>query len=129
MKKLIKFIWQLPQNIIGLIILLINIRSLKKYTGYYTVKYLANSGISLGNYIILDDCRVPSLITVQHEQGHQKQSFRLGPLYLIVIGLPSLLGKIYDRLFHKNMTPQERYKWYYSQPWEKWADKLGNVKR
>ena len=64
-----------------------------------------------------------------HEQGHQKQSRYLGWFYLIIIGLPSLLGNIYDRVAHKDWSSKDSIKWYYNQPWEKWADHLGGVKR
>ena len=132
MKRFINFImflWQLPQNIIGLIIIAINFKSVKKRVGYYEVKHLYNCGISLGNFIILDSDVSHILKTVQHECGHRLQSKYLGPLYLIVIGLPSICGNIYDRLFHKYWKYKDRIYWYYNQPWEKWADTLGEVKR
>lgn len=93
----------------------------------YAYKKFFGSGVSLGNYIIVESKSItpsPKLnTTLHHEHGHQIQSRRLGPLYLIVIGLPSLLGNIYSRIFHKSAE------WYYKQPWEAWADKLGGVER
>lgn len=120
----ILYLWQIPQNILGLILLLIykNEKIYHKLNGrffYYTEEML--SGISLGNYIILK--RENRGNDFKHEYGHSIQSRILGPLYLIIIGLPSLLGNIYSRIFNKDD------KWYYNQPWEKWADKLGKVKR
>ena len=53
----------------------------------------------------------------------------LGPLYLIVIGLPSITGNIINRItrmyFRKYYDPN----FYYKQPWEAWADRLGGVDR
>lgn len=133
MKKVLLWLWQLPQNIVG------NICSIgaRTYRKLFTkdkeliVVYFKpwfRSAVSLGNIIIMD-----SLLwdlpfdefdkSLNHEHGHQKQSRMLGPLYLIVIGLPSLLGNIYARIFNKDS------KWYYKQPWEAWADKLGGVER
>ena len=66
---------------------------------------------------------------IRHEQGHQKQSLYLGWLYLIIIGIPSFCGNIFDRLFHRKWDVSKRYDWYFSQPWEKWADELGGVNR
>lgn len=138
-KEILLFIWQFPQNLLGIFILLIKSRSkrmyefiinLEKVTVYYVANF-AGSGISLGRWIIIDK-RIGSnsvTTTVRHEHGHQKQSLYLGWLYLIVIGLPSLCGNIIDRMFHKKWTKARRIKWYYSQPWEKWADKLGGVER
>lgn len=44
------------------------------------------SGITLGNYIIVNNIK-----HLRHELGHTRQSKILGPLYLLVIGLPSLI--------------------------------------
>ena len=142
-KEILLFIWQLPQNLLGIFILLLKTRSkrayefiinLEKVTVYYVAGF-AGSGISLGKWIIIDKRLMTgsgsnsATTTVRHEHGHQKQSLYLGWLYLVVIGLPSLCGNIIDRIFHKKWTRARRIKWYYSQPWEKWADKLGGVKR
>lgn len=93
----------------------------------YTVKHLCNCGISLGKRIIIDSDSKINENTVRHEYGHQRQSLYLGWLYLILIGLPSACGNITDRTLHKKWSIKERNRWYYSQPWEKWADSLGGV--
>ena len=85
------------------------------------------SGISLGNYIIMN--REDKEDGMRHEYGHSIDSRRWGPLYLIVIGLPSILGNIYDRIFHKKWKYSDSCEWYYNQPWEKSADKNGGVDR
>ena len=128
MKKVLLYLWQLPQNLVGWLLTRwskSNIVTVTKdgdeYTVYFYEKFF-NSGISLGDYIILAR-KNRDYKTIRHEHGHQKQSRMLGPLYLIVIGLPSLLGNVYSRIFHKSA------KWYYKQPWEAWADKLGGVER
>lgn len=139
MKRILLYIWQLPQNLVGLFLLGFYkiIGKVSKWTpiadgvNIYLSKHMP-SGISLGNYIIFKDRSpyyYPDILSIQHEYGHHKQSLYLGPLYLLVIGLPSLLGNIWDRLFHKKWDWKKSYKWYYNQPWEKWADKLGGVKR
>lgn len=133
MKEILFYIWQLPQNLLGLILLLIYQKEkiyhkLNGRTFYYTTEM--PSGISLGNYIIMN--REDKEDGMKHEYGHTIQSRYLGWFYLIVIGLPSLLGNIYDRLFHtksRGWTNKESYIWYFNQPWEKWADKLGKVDR
>lgn len=129
---MIDFLLQLPQNLLGLFILLINknnyIRLERKENDnisiyFYIVRHLFNSGICLGRYIIFDFDALTSTSDIKHEYGHQIQSKKYKWLYLFIVGIPSLLGNIYSRIFHKNS------KWYYNQPWEKEADKLGNVKR
>ena len=90
---------------------------------YYSAKYVNNCGVSLGNYIFFDSDRPITKEAIHHERGHQKQSLKYGWLYLFIIGLPSAIGNIYSRLAHKDN------KWYYSQWWERTADKLGGVVR
>lgn len=61
---------------------------------------------------------------LKHEYGHSIQSAILGPLYIPIVGIPSILWC--------NVKPIGR-KWrsgkmsYYDAFQEKWADKLGNV--
>lgn len=149
-KQILLFIWQLPQNIIGVILFLILRKWITKGDIYYflkqnnkedsidhykyigddykTKKYLVvnikNFSISLGNFVFLDKF---NLFTVLHEYGHQKQSKKLGFLYLIFIGLPSITCNIYDRIFHRKWSGKKRIKWYYNLPWEKNANKLSNL--
>lgn len=117
MKAILLYLWQLPQNILGLLFLLLikgeERHSLNGITFYYCWGF--GGGISLGKYIILGDY---SEGDVRHEYGHCLQSLRLGWLYLLVIGLPSLLWAT----FYKGEN-------YYSFYTEKWADKLGGVIR
>lgn len=137
MKQIISYIHQLPQNILGF--LLAKITKASRISSVYKdidiPFYVANrfnknwSGVSLGNYIVFSDYRQAVDNSVKHEHGHQKQSLYLGWLYLLVIGLPSFLGNIYDRITHRKWTVQRRIKWYYRQPWEHSADKLGGVER
>ena len=54
-----------------------------------------------------------------HEYGHSIQSKILGPLYLLVIGLPSI---IWAGLFEKYRNKHKIS--YYSFFTEKWANKL-----
>lgn len=112
---MIKWLWQLPQNLLGLLVILVT-RAKKKGMAYQTMRY--RFGVSLGNYIIFGGYY--SSRDLKHEQGHQKQSLYLGPLYLLVIGLPSAIGNLLHRILWFN---------YYKQPWEAWADKLGGVVR
>ena len=59
-----------------------------------------------------------------HEFGHTLQSKKLGWLYLFVIGLPSIIwAGCFDNYRKKHN------KSYYSFYTERWADRLGGVKR
>lgn len=124
MIKVLFFLWQLPQNLLALALLFYykDEKIFHKFRGrrfYYTKEM--RSGICLGDYIVLK--RKDNEDGIKHEYGHSIQSRILGPLYLLLIGLPSLLGNIYCSHFHKDSQ------WYYRQPWEYWADVLGGVQR
>lgn len=129
MKNTLLYLWQLPQNLLGLLVILFTKAEKTNAFYYRTGRY--RFGVSLGKYIIFGAVsdRYVKWQSVKHEQGHQKQSLYLGWLYLLVIGLPSAIGNIYDRIAHKYWSYEESEKWYYSQPWEAWADKLGGVER
>lgn len=125
MISVLKYIWQLPQNILGLFVILFSRASHDTWNGVWLTH--CHFGVSLGNYIIVNTNATGK--TIYHEKGHQKQSLYLGWLYLIVIGLPSAVGNLIDRWFHKSWIDAKRYYWYYSLPWEAWADRLGGVSR
>lgn len=120
MKKLILYIWQLPQNIIGLALLLY-FRKEKRIFSYKDRRfYIAptmSGGISLGNYIILSDYNKYREPVYNHEFGHSRQSIYLGLLYLPIVGLCSLL----HALFHRRGNN------YYNFWTERWANKLGGI--
>ena len=132
MKNFLLYIWQLPQNIAGLIMRIFtpgDRNVVKDYRGDVNV-YVSSKmsgGISLGKYIILSSlysdinwCKD----TWDHEYGHTRQSRILGPLYLFVIGIPSIIwAGLYGNVIP--YTKNGYYKFYT----EKWADKLGGVDR
>lgn len=119
MKKALLYLWCLPQNCLGLLLRLIY----KGNDSIYEDAIVRRStkfpgGISLGRYIIVNQWS--SKKNVMHEYGHCIQSRYLGWLYLLVIGLPSIL--------HAWLCPCKEHS-YYDFWTEKWADKLGGVER
>lgn len=135
MKNFILYVWQLPQNLVGLLLVLFYRpeRQHRLETGniiYYA--YKMKGGISLGKYSIVNVCHYRDDVaaslarnTVRHEAiGHAKQSRFLGWLYLPVVGLPSILwAACYGTIIRE--TSNGYYKFYT----ERWADKLGGVRR
>jgi len=136
MISIILWLWQLPQHLLGLFLIKILGAKKGKYTKgnkeifyWYYNKNSFISGVSLGKYIILKEFQ-DGVKTVLHEYGHSKQSLILGWLYLLIIGIYSaVFCNLWDRLFHKHWTAEQRHKWYYSRWCEAWADRLGGVKR
>lgn len=122
-KEILMYILQLPQNLLGLLLRAIYKGDDSVYEGAIvrrSTKMLG--GISLGKYIIVSQWSRKE--TVMHEWGHCRQSVYLGWLYLLVIGLPSLVwAGLYGTLIP---TTKNGYYRFYT---EKWADKLAGIKR
>lgn len=132
MANLLLLIWQLPQFIVGVIVacfwrteFIVNYYTQHVICFYSTKQH--RGGLSLGPIVLLDRPLLTSATTAlaenteRHELGHSRQSKIFGPFYLIIIGLPSFIHKcLYDINTGKD---------YYDFWTEKWADKLGGVKR
>ena len=121
---IIKYIWQAPQMLAALIWYICR----KKYITaevegkFYTVYRGANrGGVALGDKIFLSDYYSGEqlALVIAHESGHVKQSMMLGPLYLFVIGIPSIIWAAIH-----NSRSKKSYYWFYT---EAWANKLGGV--
>lgn len=125
--KVLSWLWQLPQNILGLLVIAIT-RARKTEDGIWICGYLFDSAVSLGDYVIFQKYRVTDM-AIKHEKGHQKQSRMYGWFYLLIVGLPSITRNIWDRIMHKNWTTTRRVTWYYDGFPENQADKLGGVAR
>lgn len=128
-------IWELPQNTLGALLYVVcSLSSLYFVTivneedkDIYSDMIWGN--ISLGHfhffkYKFFHNNATYVRALYAHSYGHRRQSRMLGPLYLPVIFIPSL---VWDFL-HSHV----RGLWtkdYYSFYTEKWADRLSNVKR
>lgn len=121
-------IWQLPQILIGLIFLAI-FHNFTVYTNPVSgiTVWNINTGKSFGTACfstgpIILTCDNVREVTLRHETGHSKQSIYLGPLFHIVVSLPSICLFWYRRIKKKDST------WYYAHYPENWAEKLGGTK-
>ena len=123
-RNLILFIWQLPQHIIALIYfgyLVMMCKDLgvdSRYKQAIVIPCVMRGAVTLGNYVFVG-LNSEYRKTVKHELGHTIQSKILGPLYLIVIGIPSITYCGLRRVF-----PSLRKKNYYNFYTEKWANNL-----
>lgn len=122
MKKVLLFLWTLPQSLLGFLLSLLCKKRILYGKNVYV--WCFSGAVSLGLYIFvskkaLDTKKYPvySEFVVAHEYGHYKQSLLLGPLYLIIIGLPSFIWATLHStgLFNKYL--------YYDFYTEKWANK------
>lgn len=131
--SVLAMIWQLPQTIIGALVALFGVlfcnkRSYSvletKLIGLFELQMNVSCNFrfcfSLGPFVITPH-PVPQRIML-HESGHSIQSLYLGPLYLIVVGVPSMILIAFKKIFKKSDD------WYHSHYPESWADKLSGVK-
>ena len=132
---LINCAWGIIQSFLGLLLFLCFIR--RPHFWYkgsvVTVKTTlrktkSKGGLCLGLFIFtaieMDKEQVVSSSLVRHEYGHVLQSAFLGPLFLLIIGIPSLT---WARLF---AGWRKKYnKDYCSFYTESWAEKWGKATR
>lgn len=118
---IINWTWCLPQNLVALILLLfLKTKGISKEKHYGIKATIYNTelkigSVSLGSHIFLCRKHWDYQKVIFHEWGHCIQSYILGPLYLPVIALPSLIWAGTYKSFKKD------YYWFYT---EKWANKL-----
>lgn len=121
--NIILFLWQLPQNLVGLFMLLFK-EDKKVAQRDYSVCYRwsLEGGISLGYFTFVSRNLEIKECHVMHEiDGHTVQSKILGPLYLLIIGLPSIMWA-WLRRYNLNKFPN-----YYSFYTEKWANYCAGI--
>lgn len=133
--KIRRWTWELPQTLIGACLIpfykksTLKIMELGDTKVYFSKKF--PGGISLGYYAFIGWNGKTKLSSksmqniIKHECfGHGTQSKWLGPLYLFIIGIPSIVwAGLYGSIIPR--TKNGYYKFYT----EKSADKLGWVER
>ncbi|MBO4393019.1 MAG: hypothetical protein J5800_01635 [Spirochaetales bacterium] len=129
---LLAFTWELPQTLVALIFMLFfrtwGMDGKGRVRRVHFNSYL--TCFSLGEFLFFAqrDLSRPSWDeTVRHETGHSIQSRIFGPLYLILIALPSVIWNALARMDNRSGRWFSRH--YYDTPWEHGADVLGKVKR
>ena len=132
MKKLLYILWQytwgLPQNLVGGLLYLHYKRKGCRsfpYQGALAVIWPRRVGsMSMGRFLFLYEGWTPlnkRLLT--HEYGPTIQSLMLGPMYLPLVGLPSVVWAGLPR-FKRLRTETKRS--YYSVYPENWANRCGD---
>ena len=119
--RLFHAVWGLPQNLVGALVALVSVRSPHRvFRTALITEWPLDRGLSLGLFVFVPPGCQERLIV--HEYGHCVQSMVLGPLYLPVMVLPSMVWAglpAFERL------RRERGISYYDMPVEHWADVLG----
>lgn len=146
---LLQFTWCLPQTLVGLVVFLIckiqKANTLNYKRAVVSVFPNKQGSVSLGMFIVVHKtpmtdetdkmkfdvydpllkCHVGQAdVLLRHEYGHTIQSMILGPLFLLVIGLPSILwAGLFDRYRQKYKVS------YFAFYTERWADRISKIKR
>lgn len=132
---LIQCTWGIIQTVLGLIVFLMNIKAKHfMYHGAVVTVVKAPSSVSLGMFVFvtevpMEDKRIKNKIPNEelpqrllvHEYGHTIQSLIFGPLYVIVMGIPSTLWGFLPCFQRK----REKGYSYFSFFTEKFANYLG----
>ena len=114
-------------TLIGAIVALaLMIGGCKPHIFHYDVYFEVGKGwggLELGPFFLV--CKDGSRSIKQHEHGHGLQNIWWGPLYIFVIGLPSIIRYNYRNIVEKKkfkqwrtgkITYEEYREWYYNWP-------------
>ncbi len=132
----VQWTWCLPVNIVGGIAYLICTMVLKyphQKFGYANIVYVPwNQGaLSMGLFIFARDNHESKEWTYNtriHEYGHTWQCLLLGPLYYVVIAIPSAIWcNCFQKYREKNNVSY--YKLYCESWANKWGEKFSKLKR
>jgi hypothetical protein len=127
-------LWEQPQTALGALALLVRwtfglVERIESSNGRLFIQ--SRGGISLGVFVFHDGREsrwfYPNSGIREHEFGHTYQSRWLGPLYLVLVGLPSVSRGIYA-IAYRELTGR-RWRGYFDGWPEKQADRLGGVDR
>jgi hypothetical protein len=128
------FGWELPQNVLGAANLALQlarggVKSLGFERDRLMIELAGDGAVSLGHFVFWSACDnryVPvGPENRAHEWGHSVQSRRLGPLYLPLVGVPSVARVAYAVGYQTLMG--RRWEGYYAGWPERQADELGGV--
>lgn len=118
---LLTFTYCLLQTLIGVFVYLFNIKKKHyKFHGSIITEWNSEGSVSFGLFIFVNKYDHTEKLR-KHEYGHTIQSLILGPLWIFVIGLPSLIWcSCFEKYRRKNNVD------YYSFYTESWANKLSD---
>ena len=126
---ILQWTWGIIQTLAGLVMFLISMREKHVfYKGAIATFWKRPYGVSLGMFVFIppkarfynadkyhfseDEIRGRLLV---HEYGHTYQSLLSGPLYFVIVGIPSVIWGMVKK-------PGQSYFSFYA---EKWANHLG----
>lgn len=113
---LIQFTWGILMNVIGILVTLFMLITVHKIhrigPNFYTVcKKAEGFGFELGFFFVVGaDCEEDEYI-ITHECGHGIQNMLFGPLFILLIWIPSMIRYWYRELkyYKKGLEPKTDY--------------------
>lgn len=118
--RLAQWTWGLPQTLAGFAAFLIYRKQPhREYRSAIVTRWNRRGSVALGMYIFLSRDAAQDVLV--HEYGHTIQSLILGPLFLILVGLPSLLWAELPMLQKRRRAKRRSYYAFYT---ERWANSL-----
>ncbi len=118
----LQILWGFPQTLLGFAVFLrLRKASHFRYHGAVVTEWRRSTGVSLGMFIFIPEGKRGRDFLV-HEYGHTIQSLLLGPLYLFVVGIPSVLWcnlRCFETMRRKKKISYQKL---YT---ERWANHLG----
>ena len=134
---MLQWIWGFPQTLAGAVLYFyFRRRPHAEYMGACVTEWPFGTSLSLGMFIFLEESVESKYSTFEerihmerrasrllvHEYGHSIQSLMMGPLYLLTVGVPSV---IWNRLPIFELKRRNHNVSYYSVYPEKHANRLG----
>ena len=130
--------WGIVQTMLGAFVFLQHLTDEHFfYHGAVVTRWKSKSSVSLGMFVFVTDEpyfyeRLKDKYTVDqlsgrllvHEYGHTIQSLILGPLYLVLMGIPSTLWGFLPSCNKKRKNKSVSYFSFFT---EKWANALGEI--
>ena len=124
----IQFTWGILQSLAGLCVLAAHARCPHRAChGAIATAWPSQYGLSLGPFVFIPSARSASErdLLLVHEYGHTLQSLALGPLYLFVIVLPSLIWARSRRLARRRRNAGVSYYSFYTERWaSSWGERV-----
>lgn len=122
--------WGILQTLVGFVGFLIHIRKRHIWINGSVITEVPGNwgGVSIGMFAFVDympkEEKAYKSNLVLHEHGHTLQSILLGPLWILVVAIPSLIwAGCFDNWRRKHNVD------YYAMGIEAWANKWGGVKQ
>ncbi|MBE6826018.1 MAG: hypothetical protein IJN11_10540 [Oscillospiraceae bacterium] len=130
MKTLLFILWQSTwgclQNLVGAVMYLANLRG-KHYLfhGAVVTQWKLHYSASVGMFLFIAERDAECRPLLVHEYGHTLQSLLLGPLYLPLISLPSMLWLYLPPCRRMRKAKHSSYYAFYTESWaNRWGEKV-----